>query len=151
MRSGIVDHAIDTSAVLAEVASAHNGAGVLFVGTVREMNDGRDVTGMEYTAYREMAERELRDVVREAASRFGTDDIVVVHRIGSLDVGEVSVAIAAAHPHRGSAFDAARYVIEELKQRVPIWKREHYLDGTREWVHAGSASARAEKARSGSD
>ena len=144
MRTAIVDDPIDTSAILAEVASARNGASVLFVGTVREMNDGRDVTGMEYTAYREMAERELRDVACEAVTRFGTDDIVVIHRVGALEIGEASVAIATAHPHRASAFDAARYVIEELKQRVPIWKREHYTDGTREWVHAGSAAQRAE-------
>ena len=149
MRTDIVDHVIDTAAVLAEVANAGNGASVLFVGTVREVNDGRDVSGMEYSAYLEMARRELHAVAAEAASRFGTNDIVVVHRIGSLDIGEASVAIAAAHPHRAAAFESARYIIEELKQRVPIWKREHYLDGTREWVNAQSSSIRAEETSSG--
>jgi molybdopterin synthase catalytic subunit len=103
---------------------------------VREVNDGRAVTGMEYTAYRSMAERELADIVREASQRFGTRDIVVEHRLGVLELGEASVAIAVAHPHRGAAYDASRYVIEQLKQRVPIWKLEHYVDGTREWVGA---------------
>jgi molybdopterin synthase catalytic subunit len=139
MRTAIVDHPLETARVLAEVASARNGAAVLFVGTVREMNDGRDVSGMEYSAYQQMAERELDAVVREAVQRFGTDDIVVEHRVGALEIGDASVVIAAAHPHRAAAFEAARYVIEELKKRVPIWKREHYLDGTREWVSASCA------------
>jgi molybdopterin synthase catalytic subunit len=134
MRSAVVRRAIDTSALLAEVRRARNGAAVVFVGTVREVNEGRAVTGMEYTAYEAMAARELAAIVGEAASRFGTDDIVVEHRLGSLDLGDVSVAIVAAHPHRAPAFDAARYVIEELKRRVPIWKLEYYADGSREWV-----------------
>jgi molybdopterin synthase catalytic subunit len=110
---------------------------------VREMNDGRDVTGIEYTAYRSMAERELATIVAEAASVAGTDDIAVEHRIGQLAVGECSVAVAVGHPHRGRAFEAARYVIEQLKQRVPIWKREHYVDGTREWVAANNSAPSA--------
>jgi molybdopterin synthase catalytic subunit len=134
MRSAIVRRAIDTSALLAEVRRPRNGAAVLFVGTVREVNEGRAVTGMEYTAYEAMAERELTAIVREAATRFDTENIVVEHRLGSLDLGEVSVAVVAAHPHRAPAFDAARYVIEELKRRVPIWKLEYYADGTRDWV-----------------
>ena len=134
MRTAIVEHPIDSAALIAEVASHANGATLLFLGTVREVNDGRDVTGMEYSAYRGMAERELAEIVREAVERFGTDDVVVEHRVGSLELGEASVAIAVAHPHRGEAYDASRYGIEELKKRVPIWKLEHYVDGTREWV-----------------
>jgi molybdopterin synthase catalytic subunit len=134
MRAALVRHPIDPAALLAEVQRRHNGASVLFVGTVREVNDGRAVTGMEYTSYEAMAARELALVVEEATRRFGTDDVVVEHRIGELDIGEASVAIAAAHQHRARAFDAARYVIEQLKRRVPIWKLEHYVDGTREWV-----------------
>ena len=134
MRSALVRRAIDLAALITEVQRAGNGAAVLFVGTVRDVNDGRAVTGMEYTAYEAMAARELQLVVAEAAARFGTDDVVVEHRLGPLQVGEVSVAIVAAHPHRARAFDATRYVIEELKRRVPIWKLEHYVDGTREWV-----------------
>ena len=124
--------------MLAKVARHANGATVLFIGTVRDVNDGRPVSGMEYTAYRAMAERELVDIAREAHDRYATSDIAIEHRLGTLDLGEASVAIAVAHPHRGAAYDASRYIIEELKKRVPIWKLEHYVDGTREWVGAGN-------------
>jgi molybdopterin synthase catalytic subunit len=134
MRTALVRRPIDPAALLAEAQRSRNGASVLFVGTVRDVNDGRAVTGMEYTAYEAMAQRELDRIVDEASRRFAANDVVVEHRLGSLDVGEVSVAIAAAHPHRASAFEAVRYVIEELKRRVPVWKLEHYVDGTREWV-----------------
>lgn len=134
MRSALVRRPIDPAALLAEAQRSRNGASVLFVGTVREVNDGRPVTGMEYTAYEAMAQRELERIVDEAANRFATEDVAVEHRLGSLDVGEVSVAIVAAHAHRTRAFEAARYVIEELKRRVPVWKLEHYVDGTREWI-----------------
>lgn len=134
MRTAIVDAPIDISALIAEVAADRNGATIVFIGTVRDVNDGRAVTGMEYTAYRGMAARELETIAAEAVARFGTDDIVVVHRVGVLALGEASVAIAVAHPHRGPAYDASRYVIEQLKRRVPIWKLEHYVDGMREWV-----------------
>jgi molybdopterin synthase catalytic subunit len=100
------------------------------------VNDNRAVTGIEYSAYRPMAEREMADIIREASEQFGTDDIVVVHRLGELAIGDASVAIAVAHARRGAAYDASRYVIEQLKRRVPIWKLELYVDGTREWVGA---------------
>lgn len=134
MRVAIVRSPLDPSALLAEVAASANGASVLFVGTVREINEGRAVEGIEYTAYESMAARELEAIVAEAAVRFETDHIVVEHRVGALAVGDASVVIAVAHPHRAQAYDASRYVIEELKRRVPIWKREAYVDGTREWV-----------------
>jgi molybdopterin synthase catalytic subunit len=143
-RTAIVESVIDTAALVAEVANIGAGATLLFVGTVRDVNDGRGVSGMEYSAYRGMAERELAEIVREAAARFGTSDIVAEHRIGTLDLGEASVAIAVAHPHRGPAYDASRYIIEQLKARVPIWKLEHYVDGTREWVGAGNENPRRE-------
>ena len=140
MYSAIVEQAIDVPAVLDRVSRSANGATVLFLGMVRNMNEGRDVTGIEYSAYRSMAERELATIVEEAAALTGTDDIAVEHRLGQLAVGECSVAVAVGHPHRGRAFEGARYVIEELKRRVPIWKREHYVDGTREWVAANNTS-----------
>jgi len=140
MHSAIVDQPIDVAAILGRVSRSANGATVLFLGVVREVNEGRDVTGIEYTAYRSMAERELATIVEEAAALADSDDIAVVHRLGELAVGECSVAVAVGHPHRGRAFEAARYVIEELKQRVPIWKREHYVDGTREWVAANNTA-----------
>jgi molybdopterin synthase catalytic subunit len=142
MRTALIDQPIDLLALLVEVASDANGATLLFVGTVRDVNDDRGVTGMEYSAYRSMAERELASIAHDAAEQFATRDIVVEHRLGILDLGEASVAIAVAHPHRGAAYDASRYIIEQLKQRVPIWKLEHYVDGTREWVGAHSSSNR---------
>jgi molybdopterin synthase catalytic subunit len=146
MRTALTDQPIDTAALVAEVSREGNGATLLFIGTVRDINDGRSVTGIEYSAYRSMAEREMADIVREASERFATPDIVVEHRLGELAIGDASVAIAVAHPRRGAAYDASRYVIEQLKKRVPIWKLEHYLDGTREWVNASGQHV-AEPAR----
>jgi molybdopterin synthase catalytic subunit len=84
-----------------------------------------------------MAERELACIAEEAAREYGTEHIVIEHRLGHLALGEASVAIAVAHPRRAQAYDASRFVIEQLKRRVPIWKREEYVDGTREWVASG--------------
>jgi molybdopterin synthase catalytic subunit len=134
VRTGIVRRPLDPCALLAEVASSRNGASVLFVGTVRDTNDGSHVSGLDYSAYEAMAERELEAIVTEASARWGTTDIVVEHRTGALELGEASVAIVVAHAHRGEAYDASRYVIEELKKRLPIFKREHYVDGRAEWV-----------------
>lgn len=134
IRTRLVDRPIDVAAVLRDASSSANGAVLLFLGTVREVNDGRSVTALDYSAYRGMAEHEMATIAREAAQRFSVDDIVIEHRIGELALGDASVAIAIGHPHRGAAYDASRFVIEELKHRVPIWKREHYVDGTREWV-----------------
>ncbi|MDQ6828517.1 MAG: molybdenum cofactor biosynthesis protein MoaE [Gemmatimonadota bacterium] len=134
MRAAITTHPLDVSAVLAEVADPACGAAILFVGTVRDVNDGRAVTGIEYSAYEAMALREMQAIVAETAKRFDTEHVVVEHRLGALELGEASVAVAVAHPRRAAAYDASRFVIEELKRRVPIWKREAYVDGTREWV-----------------
>ena len=140
MRSALARDPIDVSSLLAEVSQHGNGATVLFLGTVRDVNQGRAVSGIEYTAYEEMAESELERIVCEAAAQSGTTDIVVVHRIGTLGLGDVSVAIVVAHPHRAQAYDASRYIIEEIKKRLPVWKREAYVDGTREWVRAEAMS-----------
>lgn len=137
-RTAIVERVLDPAALLAEVADAGHGALSLFVGTVRETNEGRAVTGIDYTAYVAMAERELGLIAAEAAERFGTAEgpprVVAEHRVGTLHVGEASVAVAVGHARRAPAMDAVRYVVEELKRRVPVWKREHYADGARAWV-----------------
>jgi len=140
MRSAIVERPIDPASLLTEVADPANGAAVLFLGTVRDVNEGRAVSGIEYRAYREMAERELEAIAHEAGEQFATRYIAVEHRVGRLELGEISVGIAVAQPHRADAYDASRYVIEEIKRRVPIWKREEYVDGTREWVGAGGGA-----------
>jgi molybdopterin synthase catalytic subunit len=134
MRTAIVARPLDATALLAEVASHDSGASTLFVGTVRRVNDGKQVTGIDYAAYGPMAESEMAACAAEASARFGTDRIVVEHRIGMLLLGEASIVIAVSHARRAGAMDAQRYLIEEIKKRVPVWKREHYADGTREWV-----------------
>ena len=143
MRARLVQTAIDVGALIAGVSDVACGATAVFVGTVRNENDGRPVAGIEYSAYSEMAAKEMERIAGEAAARFGTDRIAVEHRVGFLELGEASVAIAIAHPHRAPALDATRYIIEELKKRVPIWKREHYTDGTRAWVDPTRTPAEA--------
>jgi molybdopterin synthase catalytic subunit len=125
---------IDHAALVREVASPAHGAILLFLGVVREVNDGRGVTGIEYSAYEAMAQGELDAIATEAAQRHASPSVIIVHRLGELALEEVSVAIAVAHAHRDEAYALSRWTIEELKRRVPIWKREHYVDGTREWV-----------------
>ena len=134
MRVALIDRPIDVAALVAEVAHPGTGATTLFVGTVRDQHARRAVTGIDYDAYAPMALRECETILAEAAERFGTDRIVVEHRLGTLAVTEASIAIAVASPHRAAALDAQRYVIEAIKARVPIFKREHYADGTRAWV-----------------
>lgn len=125
---------IDLAALIAAVS--HDGAGAVasFVGAVRDVNEGAAVTGIEYEAYPPMAARELRAILAEAAARWPGVRSAARHRVGYLAVGEVSVAVAVSSPHRAPAFDACRYVVEQLKGRVPVWKREHYTDGRRAWV-----------------
>lgn len=130
----LVTAPIDLAQLVQRVSHASVGAIATFLGTVRELNDGRAVTGIDYEAYEPMAHREMDAIAREAAERFPGVRVNVVHRLGTLAVGEVSVAIACAHARRAPAADAMRMVIEELKVRVPIWKREHYADGEFTWV-----------------
>jgi molybdopterin synthase catalytic subunit len=130
----ITSQPLDAAALLAEVATPSDGAVLLFWGVVRNQNEGREVNGLEYEAYAEMAEAKLRGIATEAAQRWSVGEIAVVHRVGKLNVGEASVGIAVAAPHREDAYEASRYLIEELKRRVPMWKREHYLDGPSAWL-----------------
>jgi molybdopterin synthase catalytic subunit len=142
MRATLVDRAIDAAALIAEVSDESCGAASVFLGCVRNVNDGRAVTGIQYSAYRSMAEREMSSIAREASEQFGVTRLVIEHRLGELGLGDVSVAVVVAHPHRGPSLDATRYMIEQLKRRVPIWKLELYADGTREWVGAGAQDSR---------
>jgi len=125
---------IDVAHVLGSVSDHASGATTLFLGTVRDVNDGRAVTGIEYSGYEPMALREMGAIAAEAVARWPDARVALVHRLGMLALGEASVAIAVAHARRAPAMDAQRWMIEELKRRVPIWKLEHYVDGTREWV-----------------
>ena len=132
--ASITDQVINVQEILSGVERAGHGAVTLFVGTVRDVNEGRRVTGIRYDAYRQMAETVLNDIVAEAAEQVGLSAIEAVHRIGELAIGEASVAIAVSTPHRAQAFEACRYIIEQVKARLPIWKFEQYADGNTDWV-----------------
>lgn len=125
---------VDLGALVAAVSHAGAGAVATFLGVVRDVNEGEGVAGIDYEAYAPMADRELGAILAEAESRWPDVRAAATHRTGYLGVGEPSVAVAVSSPHRGPAFDACRYVVEELKRRVPVWKREHYVDGRRAWV-----------------
>lgn len=129
----VTDGPIDLDAVLRAAAHPSHGAALLFLGVVRDHNDGREVRGIRYEAYREMAEAELR---RIAAEVVGTAParVALVHRIGELAVGDASLAAAVSTPHRADAYALSREILETIKRRLPVWKRELYADGGEEWL-----------------
>lgn len=133
-RCRVSHDSIDGHALLAETVSPRDGAALLFLGVVRNHNEGHDVAHLEYDAYLEMAAGTLEAIVAEACERWETGEIRVVHRVGRLEIGEASVAIAVASPHRDAAYSASRYIIEELKKRAPIWKKEGYVAGESAWL-----------------
>ena len=137
----IVERPIDLQEAVRAVAGPDRGAIATFIGTARDHHDGRPVRALEYDAYPEMAEQVMRDIGRETESRFGTQHIAILHRIGRLQVGDPSVVVAVAAEHRRAALAACAHVIERLKEIVPIWKKEHYADGAA-WIE-GSGSTPA--------
>jgi molybdopterin synthase catalytic subunit len=130
----ITQEPITPDTVLRAVRSDTDGAVLLFLGTVRRENEGRPVSGLRYDAYVAMAEKVLADIVAEAAALAADGDVAAEHRIGELAIGDVSVAIAVASPHRAAAYAASRYTIEQIKVRLPVWKHEHYADGDARWL-----------------
>ncbi|MEQ1935346.1 MAG: molybdenum cofactor biosynthesis protein MoaE, partial [Fimbriimonadaceae bacterium] len=118
------------------LAMEHEGAGgfVTFEGKVRNRNDGQEVQRLEYEAYAPMAEAEGQRILEEATSVFGLLEAKALHRVGLLEIGETAVWIGVAAPHRDDAFRACSYVIDDIKRRVPIWKKEHYVSGASEWI-----------------
>ena len=129
----LVDGPIRVEVVLEGVRSEADGGLALFVGVVREENAGRRVLFLEYEAYAPMAVAEMEKIEAEAIAKFGVSKVAIVHRIGRLEIGEASVAIAVASPHRAEALDACRWAIDTLKQTVPIWKKEHF-EGGAVWI-----------------
>src|SRR5688572_14195251 len=117
------------------------GACVTFEGWVRDHNDGRAVRALDYEAFAPLAEREGGRILDEARARFEILGLTCVHRVGALQIGDLAVWVGVAAAHRGAAFDACRYVIDEAKARLPIWKKEHYADGSSEWVNCATRSA----------
>ncbi len=119
-----------------ERAVAHDGAGAVlsFVGTVRNEHAGRQVRQLDYQAWPEMAARVADKIAQQVAARWPAVRLAMVHRTGSLGLGETSIAVAVSAPHRQEAYEASRYCIERIKARLPVWKREHYVDGEPVWV-----------------
>jgi molybdopterin synthase catalytic subunit len=127
------DEPLSVDEVLATVSDPGAGGTCVFVGTVRDVDGGRGVHELDYTAHPSV-DGVLRDVAGEVASAFPIRALAAVHRVGDLAVGDIAVVVAASAPHRGEAFDACRRMIDELKKRVPIWKHQLFDDGTEEWV-----------------
>lgn len=138
---------IDSAAVLTEVHSTQAGAAVLFIGQTREFTSGKQTTHLAYECYPAMAEKKLAELEAEARQRWPLTGCSIVHRLGMVDLGEASVAIAVSSPHRRAAFEAGQWLIDTLKEEVPIWKEEHWADGTREWV--GIQGPKAKKSELG--
>ena len=144
----VTEAPLDLQALTAEVAQDGSGDGAIaaFTGLVRDHNQGRKVRFLEYEAYEPLAVRALDRIVEEARSAWPTTRLAVHHRIGRLDIGEASIIIVAASPHRADAFAACRYTIERVKQIVPIWKHEHF-DGGEVWLEGATADPDDEAAR----
>ena len=140
----LTQNPIDYHALTEAVRSPQSGAVVLFLGTVRELTAGRQTVALDYEAYPQMAEAKLAELVDVARSRWPIDRVGIVHRLGHLLLGEISVAVAVSCPHRKQAFEAGQFLIDELKVLVPIWKKEIWADGSTEWVHPGGGMTRLE-------
>jgi molybdopterin synthase catalytic subunit len=129
---------IDYTALTDHVRSNQAGAVVLFLGTVREMTGDRKTVALDYEAFPQMATAKLSELLDEARSRWPVVNAAIAHRLGRLELGDVSVAVAVSTPHREQAFEAGKYLVDRLKVIVPIWKKENWADGTTEWVHPGA-------------
>jgi len=127
---------IDHTALVDNVRQPGCGAVVSFLGTVRDLTGNEVTVALEYEAYPPMAERKMADIVDDVRTRFPVGKVALVHRLGRLEVGEISVAVAVSAPHRGDAFAACRHAIDRLKEVVPIWKKD-LGEGRAEWVHPG--------------
>jgi molybdopterin synthase catalytic subunit len=126
---------IDYHALTESVRSPRCGAVALFLGTVRDLTGEEITVFLDYEAYAPMAEKKLTEIEAEIRQKWPVEKVAMVHRLGRLMVGEVSVAVAMSCPHRAEAFEACRYAIDSIKQLVPIWKKENAPDGTGEWIH----------------
>ena len=129
---------IDYHTMTEQVRRDDCGAVVLFLGTVRDLTGERITVALDYEVYPAMAEKKMAEIETEARRLWPIGDIIMEHRLGRLDVGDISVAVAVSCPHRVQAFEACRYAIDRLKELVPIWKKENWADGSTEWVHPGA-------------
>ncbi|PCJ62376.1 MAG: hypothetical protein COA79_04735 [Planctomycetota bacterium] len=128
------NNTLDPEEYIKELKDDSCGGYVSFEGWVRDFNEGKKVTHLKYEAYQVLAEKEAQQIIQEAIEKFDARKIKIVHRVGDLQISEIAVWIGATAVHRGEAFDACEYVIDQLKIRVPIWKKEYYVDGDSGWV-----------------
>ncbi len=135
MSFAVSNTAIDVEAARERVADQSCGALVVFEGWIRDHNEGREVSRLEYEVYRPLAEKEGNKIIAEAKQKFTVSNVFCIHREGLLELTDVAVIVCVSSSHRGEAFDACRYVIDQVKSRLPIWKKEHYLSGVSEWVN----------------
>jgi molybdopterin synthase catalytic subunit len=139
MSAHLTTQALDVAPLLASVQGDGNGGTALFLGTVRRSAEDGEVAGIEYSAYEAMAEEELGRIIGEAREHWPKARAEIRHRLGYVATGEASVAVVAAAPHRADAFAACRWVIDEVKRRAPIWKKEYLAGGAARWVEHGRA------------
>ena len=132
---------IDVEAERIAIDHPAAGACIAFEGRVRDHNDGRRVHALDYQAYARLAEAEGQRIVHQATERFAVHRVAAVHRVGSLVIGDVAVWVGVSASHRGAAFDACRWIIDQIKADVPIWKNEHYADGASGWLHPDGSQA----------
>lgn len=137
----IETEAFDCEALRQSMADAGAGACVTFEGWVRNENEGMAVARLEYESYAAMADKEGAKIIKEARDKFPIIHAACVHRVGLLEIGEIAVWVGVSGGHRGEAFDACRYIIDQIKHRVPIWKKEHYVEGESGWVRCEACAA----------
>jgi molybdopterin synthase catalytic subunit len=134
MKSVLIQkEAINIDEILNTGASNSDGSDLIFIGKVRDNSRGKSVTHIDYDIYNEMAVKELNRIADEASSNHELNRIIIIHRYGRVTLGETSIMILVSSPHRDSSYQASRYIIDEIKKRVPIWKKEFYTDGS-EWI-----------------
>lgn len=133
----LTNNTIDSEAALRQVSSSEAGAVVLFLGTTREFTGDRQTESLDYECYDQMARNQLEQLEQQARQRWPIVGCLLMHRLGHLELGEASVLVAVSTAHRRDAFEAAQWLMDRIKQDVPIWKKENWTDGTTEWVHPG--------------
>lgn len=141
MKFSVSTTPIDVAAAKKSVSDQSCGALVVFEGWIRDHNEGQLVERLEYEVYRPVAEKEGARIIDEALERFGVSNAMCIHREGLLELSEVAVLVCVSSAHRGEAFDACRYIIDQTKTRLPIWKKEHYVSGVSEWVNCEHCAA----------
>lgn len=135
----ITNQPIDTAAVLSSVHSELAGSSVLFVGTTRKFTGEKETTKLEYECYEAMALKQMESLKEQAMVKWPIDKCSIVHRVGVVELGEASIAVAVSTPHRIASFESANWLVDTLKKQVPVWKREHWADGSEAWVHPDEA------------